>query len=116
MQPDEKFLSLDTLAHGAAVELFNHELSNVLENILDVNTKATAPRSVTLTLSFKPDDDRNFAGAVIDVKSKLAPVKGVGLPVYIGKHAGKAVATERDTRQLEFKDNVEPIAQKGGSK
>lgn len=111
---EEKFVSLDTLAQGAAVEMFNDELSKVFENILDVNTKATATRSVTLTVTIKPDDDRTYSNLVIEAKSKVAPVKGVGLPIYVGKHAGKAVATERDTRQLEFSDNVEPIAQKGG--
>lgn len=106
---DEKFVSLDTLAQGAAVEMFNDELSKVFENILDVNTKATAARSVTLTVTIKPDEDRTYSNLVIEAKSKVAPVKGVGLPIYVGKHAGKAVATERDTRQLEFQDNAVPI-------
>ena len=113
---EEKFLSLDTLAQGAGVEMFNDELAKVLNNILDPNTKATTVRSITLTFSIKPDEDRAYGAAAIDVKSKLAPVRGVGLPVYIGKHAGQAVATERDTRQLTLTDNVQPLRQEGGSK
>lgn len=116
MNDNERFVSLDTLGGGAAVEMFNDELSKVLENILDPNTKATATRSVTLTVTIKPDEDRTYSNAVIEAKAKVASVKGVGLPIYVGKHAGKAVATERDSRQLELKDNVEPIAQKGGKK
>jgi hypothetical protein len=38
--------------------------------------------------------------------SKIAPTRPVGVPIYIGKHAGQAVATERDTKQLSFEDNV----------
>jgi hypothetical protein len=112
--PDERYISLETLAQGAAVELFNDELTRVLGNILDPNTKPTTTRSVTLTFTIKPDEDRSYAGALIDVKSKLAPVKGVGLPIHIGQRAGHPVATERDTRQLEFQDNVESIAGKAG--
>ncbi len=116
MNDNEVFVSLDTLGQGAAVEMFNEELKKVLENILDVNTKATTTRAVTLTVTIKPDENRNYSNAVIEAKSKVAPVKGVGLPIYVGRHGGQAVATERDTRQLEFKDNIQPIAAKGGSK
>jgi hypothetical protein len=103
---EEKFLSLETLGQGAAVEMFNEELARVLENCLDPNTKATANRSVTLVFSIKPDEDRTYGPGKIDVTSKLAPRKGVGLPVYIGRKAGKAVATERDQRQMSFEDNI----------
>lgn len=117
MSKEERFLSLDSLAQGAGVELFNDELEKVLKNILDPNTKPTTVRSVTLTFSIKPDEDRTYGASVIDVKSKLAPVKGVGMPIYIGQHAGRAVATERDLRQLTFDDNVQPItAEKGKGK
>lgn len=110
MQENEKFLSLDTLAQGAAVEKFNDELAKVLANIKDVNTSPTAARSVTLTYTIKPDEDRSFGSTTIEAKSKIAPPKGVSLPIYIGMHAGHAVATERDTKQLEFSDNVQSIA------
>lgn len=110
----EQFVSLETLGQGAAIELFADELKKVLENVLDPNTKASAKRSVTLTLEIKPDEDRSFAHTSLEVKSKLAPTKPVGVPIYIGKHAGAAVATERDTRQLTFEDNV--MEMKGGTK
>ena len=102
----EQFVSLETLGQGAAVELFADELKKVLANVLDPNTKASAKRSVTLTLEIKPDEDRSFAHTSLEVKSKLAPTKPVGVPIYIGQHAGEAVATERDSRQLTFDDNV----------
>lgn len=110
----EQFVSLETLGQGAAVEMFADELKKVLANVLDPNTKASAKRSVTLTLEIKPDEDRSFASSSIEVKSKLAPTKPVGVPIYIGNHAGQPVATERDTRQLSFEDNVTQM--KGGTK
>jgi hypothetical protein len=112
---DEKFVSLDSLGQGAAVELFQDGLRQVLENVLDLNTKATAKRTVTMTFEIKPDEDRTFAHTALEVKTKLAPPKPVGIPIYIGKHAGEAVATERDTRQLTFSDNVEAMTKGVGS-
>jgi len=101
---DEKFLSLETLGQGAAVELFNEELAKILDNVLDPNTQPTAPRSVTLTFAITPDEDRAFGAGKIDVRTRLAPRKPVGLPIYIGRKAGRAVATERDQRQMSFTD------------
>lgn len=109
----EQFVSLETLGQGAAIEMFADELKKVLNNILDPNTKASAKRSITLTLEIKPDEDRSFASTSLEVKSKLAPAKPVGVPIYIGQHAGQSVATERDTRQLRFEDNV--VGMKGGA-
>ena len=103
---EERFISLETLGQGAAVELFSEELQKVLDNVLDPNTKATAVRSVTLKFIVKPDEDRTFASTALECTAKLAPTRPVGVPIYIGKHAGLAVATERDTRQLAFEDNV----------
>lgn len=111
----EQFVSLDTLGQGAAVELFADGLRQVLENVLDLNTKATAKRSVTLTFEIRPDEDRSFAHTALEVKTKLAPSRPVGVPIYIGKHAGEAVATERDQRQLTFDDNVVGLQQEKGA-
>lgn len=110
----EQFVSLETLGEGAALEKFSDEMKKVLENVLDPNTKATAKRSVTLTWTIEPDEDRSFAHTSLEVKSKLAPSKPFGVPIYIGRHAGEPVATERDTRQLTFDDNV--VGMKGGAK
>jgi hypothetical protein len=66
--------------------------------------------TVTLTFQITPDEDRSYGPGKIEVRSKLAPRKGIGLPVYIGRRAGKAVATERDARQMSFGDeNVTPM-------
>lgn len=111
---NEQFVTLDTLAQGAAIEKFEDELNRVLENILDPNTKPTAARSVTLVVSFKPDEDRSFANTLIEVKAKLAPSRGVGTAIYIDRHAGRAVATEYNPRQMRLEDNV--VGMKGGGK
>lgn len=112
---EEQFVSLDTLAQGAVVEKFEDEFNRVLENVQDPNTKATATRSITITVTLKPDEDRSFASTSVEVKAKLAPSKPVGTAIYIGRHAGRAVATERDSRQMTLpEENV--VAMKGGTK
>jgi hypothetical protein len=116
MQTKETFVSLDTLAQGAAVEMFNDELKKVLTNILDPNTKATAKRTLVLTVEIKPDEDRFHGSCNVFVKSKLEPNRGVGTVIFMGRHAGEPVASERDERQLSFDDsNVANISQ-GGAK
>lgn len=111
--PDENYVSLDTIGQGAAIELFNDELGKVLKNILDLNTKPTVTRRITLTVDIKPDEDRSFGTVLIQTQCKLAPSKGVGTAVYIGMKAGEPVATERDNRQLAFDDNVVGIKKEG---
>jgi hypothetical protein len=103
---NENLISLDTIGQGAAIEMFQTELDKVLTNIIDPNTKATTVRRITLTVDIKPDEDRSFGLVAIATTAKLAPVKAVGTAIYIGQRAGHAVATERDTKQLTFDDNV----------
>lgn len=113
---EEKYVSLETLGQGAAVEMFQVELEKVLANIIDVNTKPTSVRRISLTVDIKPDEDRSFGTVAIATASKLAPVKAVGTAIYIGSHAGQPVATERDTRQLAFDDNVVGIKEGANAK
>ena len=112
---EEQTVSLDTLGQGAAIEKFHDELTRVLENILDPNTKPTAKREVILKVILRPDEDRSFANAIIEVSSKLAPTKPVGTAIYIGRLAGHAIATERDTRQMKLPQEENVLAMKGGA-
>ena len=119
MPEPTEFVDLSNLARGAALELLNDALNKVWDNVLDPNTAAKAPRGVTLTVSIKPNEERNIANTVIDVKAKLAPPKGVGTVVYIGKDAsGQGVAQEHNPRQpeLPLTNNVTNIAEGGGRK
>lgn len=44
-------LSLSRIAEGAAEAMFVEALSQVLENIVDINTEAKKERTITLTAS-----------------------------------------------------------------
>ena len=87
--------SLDALARGAVAERFGDELHRVLQNILDPNTKATAARKVTLTVTMKPDETRSIVSMLVDAKSAIAPAQPVSTALQLGITAdGVVMATE----------------------
>ncbi len=92
-------ISLDTIGGGAAIELFDDEMRRVLDNILDVNTKAESLREVRLTVKIKPNADRGICNALIEVSSKLASPEGAGTVLYVGRREGVAIAIENNPKQ-----------------
>lgn len=99
MESNKEQISLANLKGGAALELFDFELQNVLENIIDPNTKAEEVRTVTLTVKIKPDKERNFGPIEIQAKAKLAPAAPVSTQAFFGKERGKVVAHEYNPKQ-----------------
>lgn len=47
--------SILQMARGAFQERVDYEMGRVVDNILDLNTKATAKRKITLTIELTPD-------------------------------------------------------------
>ncbi|MGM0215436.1 replication terminator protein [Enterococcus sp. AZ109] len=89
-------LNLSELANGAIQEKLDGELEKVFSNIHDPNTAATAKRTVTIKLEFKPDDTRKVISLASDFTTKLAPVEGVSTTVLTGRDVvtGKVEARE----------------------
>ena len=56
-------LDMRTMNNGGVVEAVNIALAKVADNIADVNTPPDKPRTVTLKITFKPDDQPPAAGA-----------------------------------------------------
>jgi hypothetical protein len=112
-------LTLNNLAEGAAEELFQHELSRVLENILDPNTEPEAKRQITLKVTFAPkegkDGERETSDVSLEVSSKLAAIRGVGSGLYLGRRSGKAVAVEATAKQvkMEWEEESKPTPLRG---
>lgn len=109
MSPGMQNLTLDTVAKGAAPERFQDELEKIVANILDPNTDPEAVRAITLTVKVKPSESREMATVLLEVKSKLAPPKGVPDTMYFGrsKKDGELVATRYDPSQLELGEDPE---------
>ena len=96
-----QILKLDELANGAVAEKFNVEMEKVLRNLMDLNTDFKKARKITLTCNFSTTEDRDEAVVDFEIKSALAPQKGVMSRMIIGKDAeGKVQAAECEKGQL----------------
>lgn len=93
MQEKDTRKSIMEMARGAFMERADYEMARVVDNILDVNTSATAKRKVTITLEFVPDDDRQNVGVSATVKSTLAATNPVKTSLFI--------AGERSTGEMQ---------------
>lgn len=65
------------MAMGSIAEVVDYELGRVIANIQDPNTKSTAKRKITLTLTFSPDENRDRIDLDATAKTTLAPVNSV---------------------------------------
>jgi hypothetical protein len=109
----EEIVTLTSIANGAAMELFDHELKRVIENIMDPNTDAEAKRAITIKIVIAPDDNRNIGFASVEVSSKLSGVKPVSSTMYFGKKDGELVAVQNNFTQPGIfdkeKSNIQPL-------
>lgn len=90
-------------------KIANTALQEKVENILDLNTEAKTTRKITITLTMSTDDERTVVNTGIEVKSTLAPQKGVATTVIVGRDDnGKIHANELKSGipgQTYFDDN-----------
>ena len=77
--------SIMSMARGAFEERVDYEMDKVIQNILDPNTKATAKRKITLTLTIEltPDDERRTIVVSVTAKSTLAATNPVATALYV---------------------------------
>jgi hypothetical protein len=107
-------VDINNLAGGAMAERINRELKKVAENVMDPNTKADAVRTVTVQIKIKPNEARQIGNTEIEVKSSLAPAKGVPTQfVFDFDRDGKAVMKElnlsSDQNQMAMNDAGEVV-------
>ena len=111
-------LSLLTLMGGLAVERFDDELTKVLENIIDPNTKPDATRSITLKVTMKPNKNRGLSDMILEVGSKIANPDKASTTVFIAMTKTGPVATEHNPNQpslpLEPAATVTPLRSMAG--
>lgn len=90
-------LSLINLDGGGAVEMFDHTLQEVIEDLVDVNKDPKAPRSVVLTVVFKPQPGAKMAMFGYKVKSNLAPTNAFEGSVFLEQKTDGGVTAYGDT-------------------
>lgn len=75
--------SILRMAQGAIEEKVDYEVTRVIDNILDVNTKPDAKRKITITLEFVPDAERKHIALYASAKSALVPTAAVATAMVI---------------------------------
>lgn len=108
-----KEVSILDLAKGAIQEQINHEAGKIMANIIDPNTDAKAVRKLTVTVTLKPDENREIVNYSAQAKSSLAPIKPISTSLIVdtGKD-GKPVAAEltrNDPNQIHMFEEEEPV-------
>lgn len=87
--------SILRMAAGAIEERVDAEVSRVVENVLDPNTKPDAKRKITLTLEFLPDPEREHITVNVTTKTVLCPANPVRTSMFITADGdGKMVIAE----------------------
>ena len=75
--------SILRMASGAIEEKVDYEVSRVIDNILDVNTKPDAKRKITITLTFQPDAERKHIAIQAEAKATLVATAAVATSMMI---------------------------------
>ena len=104
------------MARGALMERADYELTRIVENIMAINTPATKPRKLTVTIDLRPDETRQMVVISATAKSTLAattPIQSTfwmesdenGLPVM-----REALAESPDQTILpEVEEQAQPV-------
>lgn len=87
-------INIESLKNGAVAERFNDAIARIIENVMDKNTDYKVNRKVVISLSMKPNEDRDLISTTIDVKTTLAPPKVLQTMIAIGRNGETVGATE----------------------
>ena len=75
--------SILEMARGAFLERADYEITKLVRNILDPNTKAVEKRKLSITMTLMPDDDRKNINVKFESKCTLAPTNPVMTSLYL---------------------------------
>ena len=108
-------INLETFANGAFSAQVNRAIEEVTKNVQDPNTDATASRKITVTIGFKPNQERNFVATGVQTKTTLAPALGAVTAISMGKDikSGEVEAVEIGSQvpgQMSFAQETQPVA------
>jgi hypothetical protein len=71
------------MARGAILEQIDREAERIMANILDPNTDYKATRKLTITLSFKPNQNREIVKCEAQAKSSIAPIMPIETSIIV---------------------------------
>ena len=95
MMQDLEKKSIVQMAMGAIEERVDYEMSRIVDNILDPNTKATGKRVLTIKIDLIPADDRRTIAVSATAKSTLIATNAVTTSLYVtSDHNGEMAVVE----------------------
>lgn len=105
-----KHINLEQFAGGKLSVQLNKALEKVAENIQDPNTDAQKVRKINVSISFRPNDERNFVATTVETKLSLAPELGATTALSMGRdlRTGEVEAVEI-FNQIPGQMNVEDV-------
>ena len=74
-------INLETFANGAFTAQVNRAIEEVTKNIQDPNTDAGTARKITVTIAFKPNQERNFIATLFMALVMLHKL----LPMFVNR-------------------------------
>ena len=93
-------INIGNVCDGAAIGAFDSALTKVLANINDPNTSATSTRTITLTVSITPKEDRTQLNTKFACATKTAAPVPAESRMYMTKDKdGNLYAVDKDPRQ-----------------
>lgn len=91
-----KHIDLGQFAGGKLSVQLNKALEKITENVQDPNTDAQKVRKINVSISFRPNDERNFVATTVETKLSLAPELGATTALSMGRdlRTGEVEAVE----------------------
>ena len=91
-----KHINLEQFAGGKLSVQLNKVLEKITENVQDPNTDAQKVRKINVSISFRPNDERNFVATTVETKLSLAPELGATTALSMGRdlRTGEVEAVE----------------------
>ena len=91
-----KHIDLEQFAGGKLSVQLNKALEKITENVQDPNTDAQKVRKINVSISFRPNDERNFVATTVETKLSLAPELGATTALSMGRdlRTGEVEAAE----------------------
>lgn len=80
-----KHFNLEEFAGGKLSVQLNKALEKITENVQDPNTDAQKVRKINVSISFRPNDERNFVATMVETKLSLAPELGATTALSMGR-------------------------------
>lgn len=105
-----KHINLEQFAGGKLSVQLNKALEKITENVQGPNTDAQKVRKINVSISFRPNDERNFVATTVETKLSLAPELGATTALSMGRdlRTGEVEAVEI-FNQIPGQMNVEDV-------